>query len=195
MENTETLLEFNKIRELWMQFAITKWAKEEIQKTTPFLSETELLAKQRETKEARMTFDRNSLKPLYQLVIGEAGESCAFYIAARLGMPRQMLEIAVNAAYGKNAPENQDFLSFAKETEQTHSSSALQKKKTTLFSNDLHNKFQRGDSVMIYPDKKIGIVCQPIDKKGMLQIQHEFFISFVQKVSHKILTILLALTS
>lgn len=120
---------------------------------------------------ARMTFDRNSLKPLYQLVIGEAGESCAFYIAARLGMPRQMLEIAVNAAYGKNAPENQDFLSFAKEPEQTHSSSALQKKKTTLSSNDLHNKFQRGDSVMIYPDKKIGIVCQPIDKKGMLQIQ------------------------
>ena len=32
---------------------------------------------------ARMTFDRESLKPTYHLVIGEAGESCAFYIAAR----------------------------------------------------------------------------------------------------------------
>ena len=30
---------------------------------------------------ARMTFDRENLKPLYQMVIGEAGESCAFYIA------------------------------------------------------------------------------------------------------------------
>ncbi|MDE6939027.1 MAG: DNA mismatch repair protein MutS, partial [Lachnospiraceae bacterium] len=28
---------------------------------------------------ARMTFDRETLKPAYQMVIGEAGESCAFY--------------------------------------------------------------------------------------------------------------------
>lgn len=35
---------------------------------------------------ARMTFDKESLKPTYRLVIGEAGESCAFYIAGKLGM-------------------------------------------------------------------------------------------------------------
>ena len=35
------------------------------------------------------------------MVIGEAGESCAFYIADRLGMPKDMLNIAVEAAYGK----------------------------------------------------------------------------------------------
>lgn len=40
---------------------------------------------------ARMTFDKENLKPLYQMVIGEAGESCAFYIAGRLGMPATML--------------------------------------------------------------------------------------------------------
>ena len=34
---------------------------------------------------AKMTFDKESLKPLYQLVIGEAGESCAFYIAGKMG--------------------------------------------------------------------------------------------------------------
>ena len=43
---------------------------------------------------ARMTFDKESLKPLYQLVIGEAGESCAFHIAKRLGMPSSMLQRA-----------------------------------------------------------------------------------------------------
>ncbi len=48
---------------------------------------------------ARMTFDRLSLKPTYQLVIGEAGESCAFYIAERLGMPEDMLRMAEKAAY------------------------------------------------------------------------------------------------
>jgi hypothetical protein len=34
---------------------------------------------------AKMTFDKESLKPLYQIVIGEAGESCAFYIAGKMG--------------------------------------------------------------------------------------------------------------
>lgn len=28
-----------------------------------------------------------------------------------------------------------------------------------------------GDSVMIYPDKKIGIVCEPVNEKGVLRIQ------------------------
>jgi len=28
-----------------------------------------------------------------------------------------------------------------------------------------------GDSVMIYPDKKIGIVCQVADEKGILRVQ------------------------
>lgn len=41
---------------------------------------------------ARMTFDKETLKPTYQMVIGEAGESCAFYIADRLGMPNEMLK-------------------------------------------------------------------------------------------------------
>ena len=50
---------------------------------------------------AKMTFDKESLKPLYQLVIGEAGESCAFYIAGKMGMPEEMLKTAMKAAYGK----------------------------------------------------------------------------------------------
>ena len=52
---------------------------------------------------ARMTFDKETLKPTYQMVIGEAGESCAFYIADRLGMPNEMLKTAVRAAYGEAA--------------------------------------------------------------------------------------------
>ena len=34
---------------------------------------------------ARMAFDRETLKPKYRLEIGRAGESCAFYIAKSLG--------------------------------------------------------------------------------------------------------------
>ena len=32
-------------------------------------------------------------------------------------------------------------------------------------------KFRLGDSVMIYPDRKIGIVCRPADDRGVLQVQ------------------------
>lgn len=43
---------------------------------------------------ARMTFDKETLRPLYRLVIGEAGESCALFIAKRLGFPPHLLQIA-----------------------------------------------------------------------------------------------------
>ena len=48
---------------------------------------------------ARMEFDRDSLRPLYKMVIGEAGESCALHIAQKLGMPKAMLTCASMAAY------------------------------------------------------------------------------------------------
>lgn len=37
------------------------------------------------------------------MVIGEAVKSCAFYIADRLGMPNDMLRVAISAAYGEKA--------------------------------------------------------------------------------------------
>ncbi len=58
---------------------------------------------------ARMTFDRENLKPLYQMVIGEAGESCAFYIAGRLGMPASMLRRAAREAYGEGSMQERGF--------------------------------------------------------------------------------------
>ncbi len=53
---------------------------------------------------ARMTFDRATLSPTYHLEPGEAGESCALDIAARLGMPRRLIEAAREAAYPGGAP-------------------------------------------------------------------------------------------
>ena len=39
----------------------------------------------------RMDFDRDTLKPLYRLVIGEAGESQALWIAGQLGLSRRLI--------------------------------------------------------------------------------------------------------
>lgn len=119
---------------------------------------------------ARMTFDRKSLTPTYQMIIGEAGESCAFYIAEHLGMPQSMLKVAVTAAYGEKAAEKYEFQS--RETViKMKNANKLIKSGNIKNKVSLSEKFHRGDSVMIYPDKKLGIVCRPVNEKGMLMVQ------------------------
>ena len=118
---------------------------------------------------ARMTFDKETLRPTYQMVIGEAGESCAFYIADRLGMPNEMLKTAIQAAYGEEAVRNYRFQE--KELEERKGVRKISKTKRKEGNLGLVDKFKRGDSVIIYPDKKIGIVCEPINAKGILRVQ------------------------
>lgn len=119
---------------------------------------------------ARMTFDKNSLRPLYQLVIGEAGESCAFYIAQKIGMPDSMIKRAVKAAYGEAIPEQFNMDYGNTEIKRTYNSH-IQRKKKNKNNQRGERKFQLGDSVMVYPDKKIGIVCKTANEKGVLRIQ------------------------
>lgn len=122
---------------------------------------------------ARMTFDRETLKPTYQMIIGEAGESCAFYIADRLGMPREMLKTAIRAAYGEEAVASYPF----REREESvvpakgRSIKRIEKIKDSGRQAQLSEKYRLGDSVLVYPDKKIGIVCAPVNEKGVLQVQ------------------------
>ncbi len=145
---------------------------------------------------ARMTFDKENLKPTYQMVIGEAGESCAFHIARRLGMPNSMLKRAAEAAYGEKQQqqkreESLRCMSYIESPEeavagnktltrrlddsgdglQKEFSPRIVKKKKPIQKKAKQREFRIGDSVMIYPDKKIGIVCQPENEKGVLQIQ------------------------
>ena len=135
---------------------------------------------------ARMTFDRESLKPLYQMIIGEAGESCAIYIAKKLGMPGRMLREAAACAYGgeglpsgrepggfdRTREELEELFSDAKgpqELQKQRNHSVRREKKKDY--KPLSEKFSIGDSVMIFPDKKIGIVCEPVNERGVLRIQ------------------------
>ncbi len=119
---------------------------------------------------ARMTFDKETLKPTYQMVIGEAGESCAFYIADRLGMPNEMLKTAVRAAYGEAAVKDYQFHK-EENTLQKEAGHKLVKVKKTTPRTKLDTKYHLGDSVMVFPDKKIGIVCEPVNEKGVLRVQ------------------------
>lgn len=123
---------------------------------------------------ARMTFDKATLMPTYRMVIGEAGESCAFYIADSLGMPADMLKTAVRAAYGEAAVDSYSFRgsnTAAAGQTAANPTGRITKLKKAPKSDSLREKFKRGDSVIVFPDQKIGIVCEPVNEKGVLRVQ------------------------
>lgn len=142
---------------------------------------------------ACMDFDKQTLMPLYRLIIGESGESQAFSIAKRLGMSDEMLKTAASAAYGREFEKHLSMTAGEKEDgegrveldaekmqakknayarRQAYVEPKIKKHKTvkTTLSKPA-SKFNLGDSVMIYPDKKIGIVCQTANEKGVLRVQ------------------------
>lgn len=138
--------------------------------TTHYPEVKEYAAKTQGIVNARMAFDKETLSPTYQMIIGEAGESCAFYIADRLGMPNEMLRAAICAAYGEDAVKSYTFQkgesNIVKQSATKISKTKVRKKHT-----ELSTKYKIGDSVMVYPEKKIGIVCVPINEKGVLRVQ------------------------
>lgn len=138
--------------------------------TTHYPEVKEYAEKSDDIVNARMTFDKETLSPTYQMVIGEAGESCAFYIADRLGMPKEMLRAAICAAYGESAVKSYNFQNTVDNiTRKNHK--RITKTKKTKKQKELRTKYKIGDSVMVYPDKKIGIVCEPVNEKGVLRVQ------------------------
>lgn len=137
--------------------------------TTHYPEIKEYATKQEGIINGRLTFDRETLMPTYKMVIGEAGESCAFYIADRLGMPERMLKVAVEAAYGKEALKTYSFRSNQDVAKSENRK--IKKDKKPVNAPKLTAQFKIGDSVMVYPDKKIGIVCEPENDKGVLRVQ------------------------
>ena len=119
---------------------------------------------------ARMGFDRDNLKPVYRLELGKSGESCALYIAKRLGLPDDMVEYARKKAYGEeiNHDDNAFSVQIAKTAvphiEKISPNTAL-KKHIPIFS--------RGDSVLVLPEGKIAIVVTPDDESGMVCVQQK----------------------
>ncbi len=124
-----------------------------------------------------MSFDIQTLKPLYELSIGKAGESNAFLIALRLGMNRQLIEKAHEITYkekkdysdyhwdargaagtSKGADvEHQTQLEKLKKAEQQNALGEKQKQKP---------RFNIGDCVAISFMDRTGIVCETENAKG-----------------------------
>jgi len=160
--------------------------------TTHYPEVKEYAARSEGLINARMAFDRESLKPLYRLEIGEAGESCALYIAKRLGMPPHILKRAYEEAYlgsktSSPAEPDRDFLEridlttakgAAASTQAeavvptTSAASALIKKQMPVRKADNRSqRFNIGDCVMVYPQKQLGIVFSKANDKGEVGVQ------------------------
>lgn len=118
---------------------------------------------------ARMAFDKDSLMPLYRLELGKAGESCALYIAERLGMPVQVLKRAYTAAYGTESKD----LAFKAGAEEK---AALAPKIIKMKESEVETQaggisFNIGDSVFVLPNKEIGIVYARANDRGEIGVQ------------------------
>lgn len=137
--------------------------------TTHYPEVKEYAKKTADIENARMTFDKETLRPTYRMVIGEAGESCAFYIADRLGMPEEMLRTAAEAAYGKEAASKYNFRH--NDEIQKKSAAKIRKIRENHKNTSVMDEYEIGDSVMVYPDRKIGIVCEKVNDKGVLRVQ------------------------
>lgn len=138
---------------------------------------------------ARMTFDRETLSPKYQLEIGEAGESCALYIAKRLGFPPHLLKIAETAAYNVTKASTKPADSSLRINNDSYANfepdSVTQLPKAVKLSKEKDKKpvnqskkilskrasFSIGDSVFVYPQKELGLIYQTVNEKGELGVQ------------------------
>lgn len=118
----------------------------------------------------------------YRLEIGEAGQSCALYIAKRLGMPAHILKKAYEEAYfgshkgAAGIPEENDFLKDLPVTDENEKSkpeppARIQRQTQAKHINTGGECFNVGDCVMVYPEKKLGIVFSRANKKGQVGVQ------------------------
>ncbi len=144
---------------------------------------------------ARMAFDRESLRPQYRLEIGKSGDSCALYIAKRLGVPDEVLLMAAREAYREqadglireleldtgNAVDTGDAGKGRKNAWKQKTPHI--EKQVAVKREAVHGEtFTRGDSVTVSPEQVIGIVVKPADRNGdvLVQIQKE-----KKLISHK----------
>ncbi|MCL2773246.1 MAG: DNA mismatch repair protein MutS [Oscillospiraceae bacterium] len=146
---------------------------------------------------ARMAFDRKTLRPLYRLELGKAGESNAIYIAKNLGLSDKIIRKAYKSAYDT---DNIPYELLSKESKENtgikpniNFTPRLEKEQKKIHEANPHAKsFSRGDSVFISPNDNIGIVYKESDEFGnlILQVKGESGNKKRITVNHKRLRIL-----
>ncbi len=123
-----------------------------------------------------MEFDINTLKPLYKLNIGKAGESNAFLIALRLGMDKDIIERAHAVTYKEEKiyleykDQNENVIKKEKELtihqEKVEKLKSADKREKLNEIKDTKLSFNIGDCVYISFMNRTGIICEGENSKG-----------------------------
>ncbi|MFD0587060.1 DNA mismatch repair protein MutS [Paenibacillus sp. GCM10027627] len=140
----------------------------------------------------RMAFDPETLRPLYRLEIGEAGDSHAFAIARRFGLPETVMSRAEQLLEQKKGTRQQyvaDQGERATESDEFHREEEVRREEKVLIEKEIVPKItesekeeqparskpkqllQVGDSVWIYPLKRAGVVFRTADERGNVIVQ------------------------
>ncbi len=144
-----------------------------------------------------MEFDINTLKPLYRLSIGKAGESNGFLIALRLGMPHQIIARAHEFTYHEEKDYGQIMNQLRKNLEADGQRPIEQLQERASITKDspskekkaikeLTEKFKLGDSVFISNLNRTGIVCELPNQKGEVGVM---VMKKKLKINHKRLSL------
>jgi MutS2 family protein len=133
---------------------------------------------------ARMAFDEETLSPLYRLDMGEAGNSYAFVIAAKLGISAAIIERARTIAdslkegKGDRAIPKQANGSYAQSRGEKARGGGVDSRKAKTSdagAEQLSIKWSVGDVVFIPQLRKPGVVYRLPDERGnmIVQVQKE----------------------
>jgi MutS2 family protein len=127
-------------------------------------------------RNGRMSFDINTLKPLYKLVIGEAGESNAFIIALRLGMDTDVIEKAHEITYKEKksykdlvTKEDKKYINTSSYYNKPKRPKSIDRIKHKEANSKVH-EYKIGDVVYVHTVKQKGIIYATINKKGELGV-------------------------
>jgi DNA mismatch repair protein MutS2 len=134
----------------------------------------------------KMAFDSDTLRPLYRLEMGEAGESHAFAIARRFGLPEVVMQRAEELLVRKGSADPTEMLiklqdkavdGQASTTDSSEGLSPSRMSKRTSANNEAVQvkktvkPFEKGDAVWVYPLKRMGVVFRPADERGNVIVQ------------------------
>ncbi|WP_054024666.1 endonuclease MutS2 [Bacillus sp. FJAT-28004] len=132
----------------------------------------------------KMAFDAETLKPLYRLEMGEAGESHAFAIARRFGLPEEVMLRAEQLLVRKDNQSGEKRISeHTRNEKKVQKTSSIAEAELPKLNKSVPNEsntqglkkttkpFEKGDAVWIYPLNKMGVVYRPADERGNVIVQ------------------------